>query len=69
MWSCESVVKNELSHKEALNLARGINPFISQQAVNKIVTVILCIYLFIASYQEYETLKSVGIRLHNKFTL
>ena len=39
MWSCESVVKNELSHKGALKLARGINPFISQQAANKIVKV------------------------------
>ena len=40
MWTCESIVKNELSQKEAVKLARGINPFISKQNAKKIVTVL-----------------------------
>ena len=35
MWSCESLVKNELSQKEAMNLAKRINPFISKQDAKK----------------------------------
>ena len=39
IWSCESVVKKELSYNEAIKLARGINPFVSKQNAKRIVTV------------------------------